>query len=156
MKADALVQEAAVKLKLGFSCQVIDDQNSFENNLMLNIWARKNVVDWWHLQPALVIHYWKHQVIAAGFKKLVYPCFCVREEKLWDSICNVNAICYVMYDTHKEKYLLNMITLNGYRQDLFKIVKSVLAEQWQSSDIHHEGAEMGKQAAWKWLWNGLS
>lgn len=42
MKADALVQEAAVKLKLGFSCQVIDDQNSFENNLMLNIWARKN------------------------------------------------------------------------------------------------------------------
>lgn len=44
MKADALMQEAAVKLKSGFPCQMTDKENSSENNLMINIWARKHVV----------------------------------------------------------------------------------------------------------------
>lgn len=44
MKADALMREAAVKLKSGFPCRMTDKENSSENNLMINIWARKNVV----------------------------------------------------------------------------------------------------------------
>lgn len=40
MKADAVVQEAEVELKSGFSCQVADNENSSEDNLMINIWAR--------------------------------------------------------------------------------------------------------------------
>jgi len=41
MKADALKQEAAVKLKSGSICQMTENENSSENNLMINIWARK-------------------------------------------------------------------------------------------------------------------
>lgn len=38
--------DAAVKLKSDFTYQKTDNENSSENNLMINIWARKNVIDW--------------------------------------------------------------------------------------------------------------
>lgn len=47
MKADAVVQEVEVELKSGFSCQVADNENSSEDNLMINIWARMSGDDWW-------------------------------------------------------------------------------------------------------------
>lgn len=45
MKADALMKEALVKLKSGFPCQMTDNENSSETNLMINIQASKNAVD---------------------------------------------------------------------------------------------------------------
>ena len=45
VEADALMQGALVKLKSGFPCQMTDNENSFETILMINIQARKNMVD---------------------------------------------------------------------------------------------------------------
>lgn len=57
MKADALMQEAAVKLKSGFTWQMTENKNSSGDNLMINVWARENVVDRWLLQPTLLTHH---------------------------------------------------------------------------------------------------
>lgn len=45
---DALIHEALVKLKLGFTCRMTDIKNSTENNLIINIRAKKrSVSDRW-------------------------------------------------------------------------------------------------------------
>lgn len=45
VEADSLMQGALVKLKSGFPCQMTDNENSSETILMINIQARKYVVD---------------------------------------------------------------------------------------------------------------
>lgn len=45
MKADAVVQETEGELKSSFSCQVADNENSSEDNLIVNVWARRSGVD---------------------------------------------------------------------------------------------------------------